>query len=400
VINRVLLRLQEPKQEERYVKARFLNMLGAVHLYRNQLDEAEYAYETAYELFAGRINERTAEAAESLKGRASVAVAQKEPERALELYQKALAIAKDPNVMGNRRNYDPRPAASLQAGIANDIGILYLTKTNSVEARKWLEEAQEDIEKNFGKTAAELEPILKNLARSYSLERDYKKAEEILIRSLLVDDKMKGGAISFAESSIRLAAVLFEQDDAALDPIFARLLSGDSKTPRPESFLTCAMHMARYFAEKDWARAVSLMDRALAANDRKFGTGDERSAQFLRFAAELSTRHKSPSNTERYLLTLVERIKQSEGPSSAALAEPYKRLAEHYAHEKSFSKAEDFYTQEIAVLQRTFGEKDSRLAGGLEDKAAFLESIDQGEHAKELRARANRIRGDALLNGR
>ena len=152
VVNQVLVRMEKHKEGEQYAKARFLNLLGDAYLFANRLDESENAYQRGFDLFKGKIDERNVYAAESLKGLAAVAVSRNRSQEGLELYQKALGIAKDTGMSRFRRNYDPRPAASLQSGIENEIGILHMTATNYVEARKWFGSAQETIEKNFGKT--------------------------------------------------------------------------------------------------------------------------------------------------------------------------------------------------------------------------------------------------------
>ena len=82
---------------------------------------------------------------------------------------------------------------------------------------------------------------------------------------------------------------------------------------------------------------------------------------------------------------------------SVALADPYKSLAQTYAAAKSPDKADAFFDQEILVLQMAFGEKDSRVADAIEDKAAFLESSDRKEQARDLRSRDNQLRGASLL---
>ena len=358
-------------------------------MYANNLEKSEEAYNKAYKLFAGKINERNPVAAESLNGLASVALTRQENDKALDLYRQALTSAKHPFSTAFRPQYDPRPRASLESGIQNSIGILYMSLTNYSEARKWFKEAEEGIEKTYGKNAAELEPILKNLAHSYKMEKKLGEAQEILVRCLLIEKKARGGMLSFQDTSRKLASILWEAGDAEIEALFGKLLATDPKVFHPEDFHASAAIMARYFSLTNWPRTVQLMEKTIELSEKKFGAQNKWLLPFLESASELAVQHEHFEDSERYLFKLIASVEHNDGPASIALVEPYKLLARQYTQQKLFDKAEKFHDKQIALLETAFGKDDSRVAEALEAKAAFYEKSGNAEQAVKVRADAN-----------
>ena len=124
--------------------------------------------------------------------------------------------------------------------------------------------------------------------------KELQGSRNILIRSLLVDAKMRGGAISFAESSRRLAGVLFEQEDSAMDSLFDRLLSRAAKHHSRKTFSIQWHTWPTTFPKRIGLERSVLMDKAIASNEKQFGSNNKYLPKFLGFAADLSISTKAP----------------------------------------------------------------------------------------------------------
>ncbi|HEX7861890.1 MAG TPA: tetratricopeptide repeat protein [Verrucomicrobiae bacterium] len=251
-------RMQTVKGLEAPYKVAFQIAIGKAHMYAKRLDDAALSFREAVDYVENRPgSESNPQLGEALEGLAGVYIERKLPDEALRLLKRAVKAA----------SYAPSGMRSTETSILNTTGILHLSQSNYVDAEKAFRDALKSVgreratgEMNFIK--ANTSNIERNLAQAYRGQREYAKAEQALFRSIAITEKLSGSAMATAQSLAVLAAVHFEQNDAGLDNLFARLTS---KKADKKNFLPYVEVIARQYSIRDQARTEALLDKAIAA---------------------------------------------------------------------------------------------------------------------------------------
>lgn len=402
IYQKALERLKSPKGDEPLFKAFLLTDLAKAYLYSGKLAPAEETFQNSLAFTRERVSDRNPLVPQCLVGLGEVYSARKEYERALPLMLEALKLSKSPELLqfqSNQRSgrgewYQPLSEASIQ----NGIGILYFEQKNYPEAEKWYSAAFQNTERRLGKTDPELDPLLKNLARTYNGAAKYDRAEEVLFRVIAIDLRTPGGALRLLEAAALFGQVEYAQDDKNLESSLQRLLAPDGPQIKEDDYYQFLGVMARHYASKDWARMNTLVEKGLAAGTARFGQQSTGPARLYTVLAGLALEQKKPADAIRYLNSSIDLLNAREGSTSAALADPLTALAAIYGEEKNFSEAEKTHDRIIALNRAAFGEKDSRVANAIENKAALVDASGDKSRADKLREEANRVRISAFVN--
>ena len=391
-----LERIPKAKGGEQSYKAAFLTAIGQAHMYARRLDEAAQLYRQAIDYSEDKLGDQSPQLADALEGLASVHIERQQPDEALRLLKRALHIAANASrgfayfdgvqLRSSRGN----PSTS-EISIQNTIGILHLGQSNYVDAEKAFRDALKTINRqraegdvNFIKAnTANLE---RNLAQSYRGQREFDKAEEALFRSIAITEKLQGAAVATAQSLAILAAMHFDQNDAGLDKLFARLTS---KKSSPENFLPYTEAIARQYSIRDWSRTESFLQKAIAA-------APQYSAELNALGARLAAELKQPEGAKRFLIACVAALEKSGNGSSVMAMSPMKDLADLEAAAGNNDAAARLHEKIVAIARAQFGAEDTRTANALDDLANHLEKSGKSGEAESIRSEANKVRAAAL----
>ena len=250
-------RMPTPKGGEQNYYVSFLTAIGKAHVYAKRLDDAAFSFREAIDYAVEKFSEQSPLLAEALEGLAGVYIERQQPQEAMRLLTRALHSA----------SYAPSGLRSTETSIQNTMGILHLSQSNYVDAEKAFRGALKSVgreratgEMNFIK--ANTASIERNLAQAYRGQREFAKGEDAIFRSIAITEKLNGSALATAQSLAVLAAIHYEQNDAGLDRLFARLAS---KKSDPKKFVPYVGMIARQYAIHDWPRTEALFEKAIAA---------------------------------------------------------------------------------------------------------------------------------------
>jgi tetratricopeptide (TPR) repeat protein len=394
-----LARMPKAKGGEQSYKAAFLTELGTAYVYARKLDQAEESFKAAAQYAEEKLGDQSPLVAEALEGLAAVHIERKNPDEALRILKRALLIATTPgfgraNFNGIQTQYRRGPSTT-EYSVQNTIGILHLSQSNYVDAEESFRAALNTVNRQRADTAinfikSNTATLLRNLALAHRGQQEYREAEDALLRSIVTAEKLEGSALAREQAAALLSEIHFEQNDAELDRLFARLTSKKSSEPDPNNFFAYAEVIIQHYARKDWPRTLPVVNKARNAAP-KF------SPQLAGLGAKLAVEHKDPENAQVLLADCIAELQKTHGSENANIVSPLKDLADLQLSTGKIEAAEKSYAQLVAAARAAFGSKDSRLANALDDQAAFLEKAGKTKEAEATRAEANQVRTASLL---
>jgi hypothetical protein len=267
MLNLAIKRMPNPRFDEVRYATTFFNMIGSAQLYSRDLPAALETYKMSVAFAEKKFGDVSHHLAEALRGLATVQMeqkdfpaAQKTLERALGIVQNTLAALPRFGDPTNHLYYE-----QAEGSLQNTMAILNLNRSNYVDAEKWFKDAIQTVNRLPGNHNANTAALYENLSLAHRGQREYDEAEDALIRVLNIGEDSKGSALMLAQASLKLGALHFEQNDAQLDRVFQRLLSGKLREANPKNFPHYLEGMARYYAEQDADRSKKLLERAKAA---------------------------------------------------------------------------------------------------------------------------------------
>ena len=393
-----LARMPKAKGGEQAYKAAFLTELGTAYLYARKLGLAEDSFKAAAQYAEEKLGSQNPLVAEALEGLASVHIERQNPDEALRILERALLIATTPGFgrvdFNGVQTQVRRGPSTTEYSVQNTIGILHLSQSNYVAAEKSFRGALNTVNRQRADTAlnfikSNTATLLRNLALAHRGQQEFREAEDALLRSIVTGEKLQGSALAQEQAAALLAEIHFEQNDAELDRLFARLTSKKSGEPDPRNFFAYAEIMIQHYARKDWPRTLSVINKARQS-------APQFSPQLASLGAKLAIEHKDPVNAQALLSDCVSDLQKTHGYENANLVSPLKDLADLQLSSGKMEAAEKSYAQLVAAARASFGAKDSRLANALDDQAVFFDKAGKTKEAEAARAEANRVRTASL----
>lgn len=318
----------------------------------------------------------------------------KDYEKALTCLKEARVIAAQPELYqfeaGHRGSafLTPRTDPSNEATVLSLTGTVYDQMKRHDDAEQSYREALKAMERAPGNNNPQFVTILQNLARSQTEAGRPQAALETILRALSIDDNKPGRSEAFDVSSAILGRALLGLGGEEQDRALAQLSAGGRNAPSPGSFGRVMLVAAESAVRKDAAAGASFLARLVAHVQSSTSLPNREAAALFLRAGTAARQSADLVAAEKYTKLALEKLS---GEASASLT-PNRALIEIYTEQKKHAEAEAAHDRQIAFMKSVFGDKDSRLANALEDKAAFLESLGRAEEAKALHNEAAQVR--------
>jgi tetratricopeptide (TPR) repeat protein len=314
---------------------------------RNELAAAAGLYTSCYKLLKrlGRDPQVAALRVRCLCGSAAVLREEGHYARAEAIYHQALRRAERDLGSDHRDLFI----------VLNDLGVLYKYAGRFIEAGQAYQRALAICEKHLGARHRAVATIYHNLGGLEHAAGNYARAE------------------SFARHALKLRRQL--------------LGAGHPDLATERAALAPILDGRRKFDE-----AARLYRVALPALQRTLGTSHPDVVTALNnFAANAQARHR-PAEAERlYRRTLT--IKQDAfGPDHPSVGITLNNLAVLLKQRKKYVEADATFRRALMILERGLGSRHANVAACLDNYAQLLRRTHRGTRARQLEARAQRIR--------
>jgi tetratricopeptide (TPR) repeat protein len=221
------------------------------------------------------------------------------------------------------------------------------------DAEKSYEEAEHLAEQPPADTEEQLD-ILKRLAGTYMMDRDFTTADAILHKKLAITEKIYGA------------------DSPKLVDCFIYLgsLSG---------------------VQKDFVSAENYFSKALALNEKLYGENSAKTADTLRVLAGVYEVQNIYDKAETYLLRAVKADEAAYGPDNQMVLIPLYGLCDMYDRADNPAKAQPCYDRAITIMEKASGENSPGLIPALKSDAQALRKLGHAEQAAKLEERSASI---------
>ncbi|HVK57627.1 MAG TPA: tetratricopeptide repeat protein, partial [Candidatus Kapabacteria bacterium] len=196
-----LERMPKARGGEQTYKAAFLTELAKIYKYSSKADLAEASFHDAIKFAEEKLGEQSPQLASALEGLASIYIDSSRPGDALPLLKRALHIAA--NAGRGFSYFDGVQLRSTRGNpttgeysIQNTIGILHLSQSNYADADKAFRDALNTVNRQRAEGAqnfvrANTASLERNLAQAYRGQKEFRKAEDALIRSIVLGEKLE-----------------------------------------------------------------------------------------------------------------------------------------------------------------------------------------------------------------
>lgn len=313
-------------------------------------------------------------------------------DKAVEIYQKAIAVAKRVPDLAQSANhsikvgvyydnlmtayhalgkYDKAAQAAQKAAefiatqarsadrhtaiLLNNQASLCLYADDLVKAEELFKKSAEIIETEYGSEWHELSLPLGNLACLYEQKEELEKAEFLFVQCLQLREKHFGSASAqLVEPLNRLADFYYHhgRDDDA-EPLYSRSLEIVMATSGsgPERIVQALNNLGVLIQKQErYIEAEHLLKQALSIRERYFGTENPRTAQ------------------------------------------SYKNLGVVYYFLERYTEAEDLYKKSLVIREREYGVDSAQVDMVLSDYINLLLKLDRFHEATRMTERSDAIR--------
>jgi hypothetical protein len=389
-----------PRKEEKLMKAQFLTRLGSTYRFADANDEAEKALVAARDLIISGYGANDSFLAPVLTSLGTVYLQQKRYPEAEATLKRGLTLAETQTVEPFVDNhyfghhiYKPDPMDVSNA--ESSLGFLNWNQKRYDEAEKYFLKSLKTIELSFGKSSPNLASHLRNLGMVYDEHGKSREAEEIFQREMAIEEKAPGGMAMYAKTVALLARSYSMQARLAdLQGLFERLIERTQAAGVKEDYLSAVLR-AFSARENDWEKVAQTFDVALAAGQSHFHP-QNKTNNLLALMMQCAIDHKQDEAAETYGKARLAALEKSAEPHLVELSGALKALADLYLKEKKMELAEKLTLRQVEILQKEFGESDSRVARALDDYGDLLAQMGRKVQAEKAKKEAAAVWAKSL----
>jgi len=331
--------------EEPHVVTSMLNNLGTVLEEQRRYKEAEALHRKILEIRRKTHGEEHPDVATSLDSLAISLVSLNRHEEAETLHWEALKMRE--RLFGEDH---PDIAASM-----GNLAVCIEKQERYKEAKDWHRKALKMREKLFGEDHPAIAVNLNNLAANLGAQKRYKNAETLHRRALEMGKQLYGEEHPFVATSLSN---------------LANNLDRQGKYEDAETLYREAIRIKRIFFGLE-NPAVAIYLNGLATNLKLQGRCEDAKSLYLDALEIMKKNHKMDSQDSVGILG---------------------NLADIYYFEEKFKEAQSLLKKTLQIMEKTYGVNDPKLITTLEAYAAVSRKLVQKGKARELEARAKRIR--------
>jgi len=291
------------------------------------------------------------------------------------------------------RTLAQRPLGDGDAGLLNQLGVLYRKLGRFGEAEPLLKQALAARERVYGAGHMEAAIVMNNLGDLYSIQQRYKEAEKMLTESSGICKKLSGASPRCANIINNLASV--EQHTGRLaeaESHYKEAVTLTSSQPGTISVHAAALNnLGRMYAsQKRPKEAREMFDRALDAWERAQATNHPDYASTLSNLAALLMSQKKFSEAGDLFRKALAMDEKLLGPDHWKIGVDLNNLASLEAKQKHYPEAVALLRRSVAIEEK-FEPDGSGLASASASLGEALALTKQYDEAAENYGRAARI---------
>ena len=346
--------------------------------------------ETVCELLASNGSEKK-NTARLFNNIAGVYCTQGNYEKALEYYEKALAIRE--KVLGKEH--------SSTATTYNNMAGVYEDQGNYEKALEYNEKALVIKEKVLGKENPSTAITYGNMAVVYEDQGNYEKALEYNEKALVISEKVLGKEHpSTATMYHNMAGVYHAQGnyEKALEYYEKALVISEKVLGKehPSTATTYHNMAGLYHAQGNYEKALEYYEKALVIQEKVLGKEHPSTATTY---GNMAGVYKDQGNYERALeyyekdRIISEKVLGKEHPSTATT---YHNLAGLYHAQGNYEKALEYYEKDRAISEKVFGKEHPSTATTYNNMAGLYHAQGNYEKALEYYEKAVKIFDEKL----
>ncbi len=208
----------------------------------------------------------------------------------------------------------------------------------------------------YGPEHAEVAAVLHNMGLLYHTVKDYKQAEEFYKRALAIREKVHGAEdLSVAATLNTLAGLYDSRGDYALsEPLYRRALMIDEKIYGPDHpdvaidlknlALLCHLH-------GEYEKAEPLYQRALLIEEKIYGSESETAAMTLNHLGGIHYLQEDYGKAEQLYQRALSIKEKIYGKDTADTAVIMYNLGNLYQSMKKYDSAESFYCRVLEIAE-------------------------------------------------
>ncbi len=277
--------------------------------------------------------------------------------------------------------------------VYNHLGILYRFKGDFEKAEFYYSKSIELNEKAFGKNHISKTNILNNLGLLYHDKGNYPKAEELHKKTLEIrQNELEPNHLLIALSFNNLGNASLRRGDKEKALIyFQKALDIREKNlgPNHEYVASTLINLANLYTDLD--KAESLLIRALAIEEKLYGSEDTRVAQSIYNLCVIYSKKGEYEEAKSFCQRSLEIVENRMGIGHPWTSPVINQIATINRLTGKYDEAEKFYKRAITIEQNTKGKYHPNLGSMFTNLASMYSEKGEFDKAVESQEVANNI---------